>query len=301
MSATTADAEAWCNPIAFPEASHVTVIWDARQEADAASDSRTVAAPTLHEFVEWRGFSVADDGEFARGERCAHGDKSEFDGRARITIARNVRQIHTTPVRAGHFGKQLPGGFVREVAMAPTDALFQWPWTASVGFEEFGAVIGFDDDHLAASQVFTDVLRGVSEVGEKRERMTRREKIVVVSRSEAKADGLLSVVRNGKALHVEIAKAETRSSFEQLPVWSVAESTLDRASGGGIGENADVGKFLQTVDATGVITVFMRDENGVDPVERFTHAREQRGKFSYGKAGVDEHACTFGHKQRRVA
>jgi hypothetical protein len=42
-------------------------------------------------------------------------------------------------------------------------------------------MVGFNDDHPAASQVFTDVLRRVSEIGEKSQRMARREKIVVVS------------------------------------------------------------------------------------------------------------------------
>lgn len=76
---------------------------------------------------------------------------------------------------------------------------------------------------------------------------------------------------------------------------------MDSTRRGGVREDADMGEFFQAVDAARVIAVFMRDENGVDAVERFPHAREQRGEFSHGKARVDEHACAFRDEQRCVA
>lgn len=248
---------------------------------------------SLDEVVERGGFSVADDGELARGEGRAHGGERELDRSARITIPRDVREINASPVRASHFSEQFAGRFVGEVTVASSNSLFQGPGAACICFEELGAVIRFDDDDFAASQVFPHVLRSMSEICKERQRMTRREKIVVVARGEAEADGLLGIMRYGKALNVQIAKAKSRTGFEQLPVRSVGESALDGACGGGVREDADMGKFFQAVDAAGVITVFMRDENGVDPIECFTHTREERGQFSHGKAGVDEHTCAF--------
>lgn len=124
---------------------------------------------------------MADDGKFAPREGSAHGYERELDRRARITIPRNVGEVNASPVRACHLCEQFAGGLVRKVTMASADALFQRPGAARVRFEELGAMIRFDDDDLAASQVLADVLRGVSEIGEEGKRMTRREKIVVVS------------------------------------------------------------------------------------------------------------------------
>jgi hypothetical protein len=59
--------------------------------------------------------------------------------------------------------------------------------------------------------------------------------------------------------------------------------------------------FFQALDPGGMIAMFVREENGIDAIERFTDGREQRAQTARGETGVDEHAGVFRHEERGVA
>ena len=90
------------------------------------------------------------------------------------------------------------------------------------GGEEVGAVVGLDDDDVALAELFADVLRGVAEVSDVGERTARGEQVVGVAGGETEADGFLGVVRDGEGGDLEIAVAEARAGFEELPGGAVS-------------------------------------------------------------------------------
>ena len=49
-----------------------------------------------------------------------------------------------------------------------------------------------------------------------------------------------------------------------------------------------------------MIAVFVREENSIDAFEGFADGGEERGEFSGGETGIDEHAGAFRDEQRRV-
>lgn len=106
--------------------------------------------------------------------------------------------------------------------MAAGDALLERPRALGVGGEEVGAVVGLDDDDVALAELFADVLRGVAEVGDVGERTARGQQVAGVAGSETEADGFLGVVRDGEGGDLEIAVAEARAGFEELPGGAVS-------------------------------------------------------------------------------
>ena len=189
------------------------------------------------------------------------------------------------------------------MAVAAGDALLGGPRALGVGLEEFGAVVGLDDDDVAGAEVLADMLGRVTEIGQKDEGAARGKQVVVPAGGEAKADGIVGVVRDGETLDVEVAETKTGAGLEELPRGAVrgVEFLLDRAGGGGVGEDREVGKFLEALDAGGVVAVLVREKNRVDARERFAGGGEQVFEFSGGETGVDEDARALGDEQGGVA
>jgi len=71
-----------------------------------------------------------------------------------------------SPARASRRREQLGGGGVGEVAVAATDALLERPGAFRVGFEEFGAVVGLDNEDVGFGELCADIGRRVAEVGQ---------------------------------------------------------------------------------------------------------------------------------------
>ena len=108
-------------------------------------------------------------------------------------------------------------------------------------------------------------------------------------------------MRHGEAFDLQIAKHEARTGLKNLPVGPVAEPALHGAARGLVGEDADVRVFFQPVDAGGMVAVLVREEDGVDPFQRFAERGEEHPEFPRGESRVDKHARALRHEQRRVA
>ena len=128
-------------------------------------------------------------------------------------------------------------------------------------------MVCFHHDHIAAAHVFADVLRGVTKIREKGQRLPRRKQIAVMTAREPETDRLLGIVGNGETLHFQITKAKTRTCLERLPIRPVRESGLDRAGRRRVGKDANMRVFFQPIDAARVITVFVREEDGIDAIQ----------------------------------
>ena len=56
---------------------------------------------------------------------------------------------------------------------------------------------------------------------------------------ETKAHGLMRIVRHREALDFQVAEAETRAGFENLPIGPVREVYLNRTRGSRVGKDPD--------------------------------------------------------------
>ena len=164
-------------------------------------------------------------------------------------------------------------------------------------------MVGFDDDDIAGAEVFADMLRGVAEIGQENEGTARGKQVVVPAGGETKAHGIVGVVGDGEALDLEVAETETGAGLEELPVglMGVGDFGLDGARRGRVGEDGNLRKFLQSLDAGGVIAVFVGQKNRVDAGERFAGGDEELFEFSGGEPGVDEDTRALGDEQGGVA
>src|SRR4051812_44561508 len=109
-----------------------------------------------------------------------------------------MREVNALPARTRHGGEQLARGEVREMTMPSADPLLQRPRPTRVVLQQLRAMVRLDHDDFAFANALADVLRGVPEIGEPRDRAARREEIAVVAAGETKPDRFLGVVRNGE-------------------------------------------------------------------------------------------------------
>ena len=163
-------------------------------------------------------------------------------------------------------------------------------------------MVGLDDQHVGLADAFADVGRGMPEVGEPGEAAPGGEEVILVARVKHEPHRVGGVVRHAEALDGQVAERETRARLEHLPRRPVhSEAGLQCVHGGGVGEYLDVRELLQADDRCGVVAVLVGQEDGVDPVERFTDPGEEFAELAGGKAGIDQYARAFGLEQGRVA
>ena len=123
--------------------------------------------------VERGAFVGADDGEIAGCKRGAEAGEGGLDGGGGIAVARKVREVDAAPRRTRDGSQELAHRLVGKMTVAAGDALLGGPGALGVGLEQFGAVVGFDDDDIAGAEVFADMLRGVAEIGQENEGTAR--------------------------------------------------------------------------------------------------------------------------------
>ncbi len=172
--------------------------------------------------------------------------------------------------------------------MASADALLERPGSLHVSFEHIRTVIGFDHHHIGFPQMLMDVLRCMSEIGEPSETATGRDHVIFMTSAEPKSHWVLGVVRHGKTGDLQIAKLEGSTRFENLPIRAMAQARLHGPGGGGIGKNPDMGEFLQSLNGSSMIAVFVGEKYGINPVQVMIRAFEELAQFTGGKSCIDQ-------------
>ena len=162
-------------------------------------------------------------------------------------------------------------------------------------------MVGLHHDDLALADPLVHMLRRVPEVGQIDQRAARAKQVALMAVGKPKPHGVLRVVRHRKGLDLEIGEAESRARLETLPVGPILEFLLKHARRGMVGKHAHLRELLQPTQRFRVVAVLVREENGVDPLQRFAHAGEQLPEFPRREPGVDQHARALGDQQGAVA
>lgn len=212
-----------------------------------------------------------------------------------------MREKNAPPARARDVCEEFANGFVGKVSVPSADALLGGPRAFGISLEELGAVVGLDDDDIAIAYVFAYVLRNVTEVGEPSDRAAWRDEVAFVSGADAKAYGVVGVVRDGKRVDFEISEAKTGPSGKDLPIGPISEAQLKGACGCFVSEDFDVREFSQSIEGGRVIAVLMGEKDRLDVFEGFSEGGKELAEFAGGEAGVDEDARGVGGEQGAVA
>ena len=157
----------------------------------------------------------------------------------------------------------IAGVSVREMAVASHDALLDAPGIGT-DFQHLEIMIGFEQQNLDAAEVNLDGIGHIPEIGCVADFDALRVK--------AEADGIYSVMRNGKALNRDIANDPSGSGLEKFDRWGFDVLPIDEGSRK---PRAVYGKRLiatlapahEAGEAGDVIGMLMSDENGIDGID----------------------------------
>ena len=135
-------------------------------------------------------------------------------------------------------------------------------------------MVGLDDENIDFPDVFAHMRGRMAKVGEPSEAAPGR-KQVAVAMGDQEANGILRIVGHGKSSDLKITEAKRRARFEELPIDAVLEAALERLGRGPVGKYLDVRMAGEAGEGSGMITVFMCQENRIDPFERIAGFRQE--------------------------
>ena len=189
----------------------------------------------------------------------------------------------------GGFG----GGFVGKMAVTTENALLETPRPARTILEHFHVVIGFKDEHVRRTNTLEDQFRHVAEVGGKTD--------VAGGRAQQITDGVLSVVRNGKGVHEQVADFKARTGVEELAVEFGLQLKFKRLLRRAVAINRDVQFGGDAGEALNVVAVLMRDQNGGEIFRHPADFLEAFADLARAEPGVHEHAGFIGFDVGAIA
>ena len=127
-------------------------------------------------------------------------------------------------------------------------------------------MVRFDQYRVRGPDPLVDQLRGKPEIGEE----SQRSAAVV----QDETDRFHGIVRNGKALDIDIANPEIAASDEQSPILRSSLFAAERLRGQAIAVDGRLEVFAPDIETAAVVTVLVGEEDPVD-LQWITAARAQ--------------------------
>lgn len=189
--------------------------------------------------------------------------------------------------------KKRADDLVRQMASAAHDALLDGPGIGA-DLEHFEVVVRFEDQHIRAAQMIFNRVGEITKIGHDAD--------FDAARAEAEADRIARIVRDGKAVDLEIAHAEGRTGLKGFERRSVVVP-VDRArrERGHVNRDAAVAMAREGAETAHMIGVFVADEDGVNRIERFTDGIEAGLGFALAQTGIDENARAAGGDESAIS
>ena len=183
----------------------------------------------------------------------------------------------------------LGSGFVGEVTVPAEDALFKAPGPMRGILQHLDIVIGFEEEHVGATDSFEHELGGVAQVGQKTN--------VAPGGLEQVTDRVLSVVRNAEALDGDVTDVETPPSGEQAAIELELKGVFQRLLRGAVAEDRDAEFPVQLDQTLHVIGVFVGDE----VLRGATNGGQALADLAQAKARIDQNAGFVGFQIGAIA
>ena len=240
-------------------------------------------------------------GESRFGGTAAEGFYGGEMGEIRIVVLlRDVGEdeIAGAGVEAVGIGQEFTNRMIGKMAGAREDTLLDDPGVRT-DLEHVEIVIGLENHAIGFAEMNFDHFGEVAEVGADRD--------FGAVGAEGEADGIGSVVGNGKRVDVDIADGEVLTGLNRFDTFealleSLREDAVERVNGG-FGDEERRG-FPDAEDlwkAGAVVGVLVGDENGVEMIDFTADSGETSQGFAFAKTGVDENAGALCFQQCDVA
>src|SRR5690625_2405014 len=210
-----------------------------------------------------------------------------------------MREINIFPGRILNSAQQLARRLVRQMPVASADPLFQRP-RAVAFLQHFRTMIALHHEQIDIADFLPDKFRRITEIGHPSEFSARRQKIIFAGGNN-KTDRIVSIVRNRKCFHFEIAKTDRRTGLKKLPLQFPFHPLLHRLRSRTISEKRQIVVTSQAQNSGNMITMFVSDKNGIEAIDRFTGFFEHFANSFPTESRVDQHPAVFRYKKRTIS
>jgi hypothetical protein len=212
-------------------------------------------------------------------QALAHYLKGELGA---VAFATYVAQVEMAEVPGHNLFGDVGGGFIREVTVAAKDALFKAPGPVRAILQQFDIVIGFENQHISATNSFDRQPGGVAEVGEETD--------VSMNGFEQKPDRILRVVGNAESFDRQIFQVKRGARLEQAAIQLSPLLIFDRFARWPIAVNRNTKLFDQLRQALHVIGMLVSDEDGGKVLRRPSDGGQAFADLPQAKARIDENS-----------
>lgn len=209
-----------------------------------------------------------------------------------VTIAAKMREDDVPELTGDNFTNYGGGIVITQVAVPAHDSLFCRPRTNRVILQQFQVVVGFQNDHVNIANPFDDEFCGVTEVG--------NEGDGVRGVAESEADRIAGVVRNAEWFDGKVANFKGTAGGKEPPRNPDTIVSFNFFGGEPVGVNRNRGVFADDSQRTGVVGMFVRQENGVNVGEAALNTGKPLGDLPVAQTGVHEEGGLFGFDERAV-
>ena len=168
-----------------------------------------------------------------------------------VAFAAQVGEVKVAQSGGHDLRSGFGGGHVREMAVAPEDALLKRPRAARTILQHLHVVIGFEDEDVRGADAVEHEFGRVAEVGD--------EANVAASGAQQKSDGVLRIVRDGKCFDQNVGDFKARTGVEEVAVEFGLQLKFKRVLRVAVTVNRDVQLRGDSNEAGNVVAVFVRD------------------------------------------
>ena len=168
-----------------------------------------------------------------------------------VAFAAQVGEVKVAQSGGHDLRSGFGGGHVREMAVAPEDALLKRPRAARTILQHLHVVIGFEDEDVRGADAVEHEFGRMAEVGDEAD--------VAARRPQKKSDGVLRIVRDGKCLDENVGDFKARTGVEEVAVEFGLQLKFKRVLRVAVTVNRDVQLRGDSNEAGNVVAVFVRD------------------------------------------
>jgi hypothetical protein len=202
-------------------------------------------------------------------------------------------EVADAGIEAFGVGEKFADGVIGEVASAGEDALLDDPGIRA-DLEHVEIVIGFEDEAIGLTEVDSNVIWEVAEIGADGD--------FGAVGAESESDGIGGVVRDCESVDVDIADGKALAGLDgfdasEALAEGIGEDALERVHGGFGNVERGFPNAKNLGEAIAVIGVLVSDEDGVETIKGALDGGEAGEGFAFTEAGVDENAGAFGFEQ----
>lgn len=210
-----------------------------------------------------------------------------------VAVATEVAENDPSEVWTGDLCNQFCGLFVGKMPVSVADALFGCPRAFGVFLEQFVVVVRFGEDRIDTSEAVYDHSGDVTDIAENPE--------TAPPAMKPEPDGIHCIVRYGKGLDFDTVDGKTATCLELFPRYPGLYPLPHQGAGMSRRIDGEVSLTAEDVEATGMVPVFVSQDDRGKTVRINADFREARAQLTGRKSCINENTGLFVTNQRTVS